>query len=414
MVCLQCTCELEATDHFCPACGAPCHDSLSRGTGRSNDTTARSMGSIQETHCRDAGQSPTGTRPACGSTPGATSADAARVTVLFPAPALPFAVSHTHALSPVVGLPRPCACGAASDRTGHEGICAVCGQLRIVPERDDFYIQLSKHLVVRSHLGLRHWRNEDYGLIAQGEIHGQPATWFVVSDGVSSTALADLASKAACHAALGTMAQQLRQGIQPHTALAVAIDAAQQAVLTVPHVARQDQPEHIRTPPEATIVLCLIQHGLATIGWLGDSRVYLVEQGEWGPTARLLTRDHSYINTLVDRGQMTREQALSSPQAHAITKALGPLAHGEVLEPSFTTCTLENAVCLIGCSDGFWRYAHPQQDDPPIQITRLVQACPEEDALALAHAMITWANQSGGQDNITVAVVFLTKEPCHD
>ncbi len=387
MVCVHCQFELEDSDSFCPACGEPCHSAPQASGGPSggpaNSTAASALGAVSG---------------------GAG---------LFPAPAASASPPVHSSLPEVIGLPRSCSCGAGPDRLGPDRVCTICGQLGIVPERDDFYIKLSDTLAVRSNLGLCHWHNEDYGLIAQAEIYGNTVTWFVVSDGVSSAENPEIASKAACQAVNEVIAQLLCKDPDPQTAIALAIAAAQQAVLKVPYSDQSHKPKNARKqPPEATIVACIVQNGLATIGWLGDSRVYMVEKGHSGFTATMLTSDHSYVNAVVESGQMLLDQALASPDAHAITKSLGPLEPGEVMDPSFTTVKLDKAVCLIGCSDGFWNYAHPQQDQPPTQIAKLVQACPN-DALTLANSMIAFANSGGGQDNLTVAVVLLTKEPCH-
>ena len=160
-------------------------------------------------------------------------------------------------------------------------------------------------------------------------------------------------------------------------------------------------------PPEATIVVALIHKDTANIGWLGDSRVYSIVRGNDGFKASLLTHDHSYVNALVDSGQKTLQEAVKMKECHAITQSLGLVAAGEKIEPSFKELTLTGVVCLVGCSDGFWNYAHPNEYEPPFKIADLYKEVSSHDALEYAESLIAFANNSGGHDNITVAVAMI-------
>ena len=94
-----------------------------------------------------------------------------------------------------------------------------------------------------------------------------------------------------------------------------------------------------------------------------------------------------------------RAEAESSPQAHAITKWLGRDSHDH--EPRVGQLHLTDPGWLLVCSDGLWNYA----SEPAALTARLVANGPANtDPAALALALTDFANSSGGQDNITVAL----------
>ena len=170
-----------------------------------------------------------------------------------------------------------------------------------------------------------------------------------------------------------------------------AISAAHEAACTVPY-----DPDRPKDPPGATLVAAPVRDGLATLGWLGDSRAYWIGLTE----SRLLTHDHSWVNAVVDAGEMPEAEALRAPEAHAITRCLGPL-NGDAPEPTIITLPLTAPGWLLLCSDGLWNYA-PQTE----QVADLVRSAPAgSDALAVCRLLVNYALSQGGRDNITVALL---------
>jgi serine/threonine protein phosphatase PrpC len=102
--------------------------------------------------------------------------------------------------------------------------------------------------------------------------------------------------------------------------------------------------------PLTTIVAALAGCDMVTIGWAGDSRAYLLTG-----TGKLLTRDDSWVNWVVERGDMTEAQAMRSPNAHVIVHCLGD--PDDPPEPHVVTVTLSAGERLLLCSDGLWNYA---------------------------------------------------------
>lgn len=332
---------------------------------------------------------------------------------LFPAPTGPNR-------PPVVGIQSGCECGAPATAIQQDGdgsrICTSCGAKAINPERDDFYIQAADKLLVRSNIGRKHETNQDYGTAGQLTVAGKPVSWWVVSDGISRAEKSEQASQGACTAADDTIRQALASGRKDAQGVVDrAIRAAQKSVLSIPISPETLKPDSPLQPPGATIVVALVMDGTITVGWLGDSRAYLLTKKATGELkaagelkVSLITRDHSYINYLLDVEGKSLAEALATAgkDLHAITRCLGLLERGVDLEPSFVSLPTEGAVCLLGCSDGFWNYAHPQQDQPAEKIVELVNG-KLDDPLQMANDMINFANGSGGVDNITVCLLTL-------
>ena len=289
-----------------------------------------------------------------------------------------------------------CACGAGPDKRDAQGYCAVCG-LRAKPRgRDHLELSISPSFAAVTDKGKRHPRNEDDFAIAERDIEGKTTRIIVVCDGVSTSQYADEASALAAKAAVESLTQAARNGLEPKRALTTAIKAAHDAVCTLPYHANG-----VKDPAGTTIVCAFVQGETATIAWVGDSRAYWVTPNE----AVLLTHDHSWVNDVVDSGEMTEVEALTSKSAHAITQCLGPLNDDErknaAPEPSLVSFALLDACRLIVCTDGFWNYASPAET-----VAALVRETPDADALSLSRRLVGFANSQGGRDNIAVAILM--------
>ncbi len=134
--------------------------------------------------------------------------------------------------------------------------------------------------------------------------------------------------------------------------------------------------------------------GGCQLAHVGDSRAYRLPQGG---RLELLTRDHSMVQDLVDRGVLRPEQARRSLNRNVITRAVG-LA--EDLDPDCLSLELGVGDLLLLCSDGLWDMLEDAQ------IERLLRACrPESEALqACADQLLAAANAAGGMDNVSVVL----------
>jgi serine/threonine protein phosphatase PrpC len=289
-----------------------------------------------------------------------------------------------------------CRCGAGPEDVDEQGYCTACGIYRARLLRDHHEEVLSSCCAAVTDRGVRHPHNEDDMSLGMETIRGCTAWILVVCDGLSSAQYADNASAIAAVTARDTLATFARgDGSDPVLAMNDAIHAAQRAVCAIDysHTAKRD-------PPETTIVAALVRDGVATIGWVGDSRAYWISADR----SVQLTRDHSWVNETVDAGEMSEEEALRSSNAHVITRCLGRAGDDEheEIEPSLTTFAIPTDSALLLCSDGLWNYAPAPED-----LARLVRGCtPDADAFTIANSLVEFAREAGGHDNITAALLL--------
>jgi PPM family protein phosphatase len=137
-----------------------------------------------------------------------------------------------------------------------------------------------------------------------------------------------------------------------------------------------------------TMTVALLEDGRVRIGHVGDSRAYLLRDGELSQ----LTDDHSLVGELVRSGKLAPEDAETHPQRSVITRVLG--TDPEVDVDTITIETRSGDLFLL-CSDGL--YSMVGND----RILELVERN-RRDLDAAAKALIAAANRGGGDDNITV------------
>lgn len=140
-----------------------------------------------------------------------------------------------------------------------------------------------------------------------------------------------------------------------------------------------------------TLIAALIDGGHFTICHIGDSRVYTFTEQD----AVQITRDHSYVNVLVDHGEISEEEAEHHPRRNVITKAVGTERH---VEPTFYTFEVPAHTYILLCSDGL----SDKCSIAEIQAILLLEKTLEEKGRML----VQLANDSGGEDNISLALLY--------
>jgi PPM family protein phosphatase len=210
------------------------------------------------------------------------------------------------------------------------------------------------------------------------------APLFVVADGMGGAQAGEVASGIA----IETFEEELPGGDTAEQRLA---ERVQEANRRIYELSRSDR-EHAGMG--TTLTAAYLEPEDVAIAHVGDSRAYLLRDGE----LRRLTRDHSLVDELLQRGKLTEEQAAEHPQRSIITRALGPEAEVEVDTWSYPARAGD--VFLL-CSDGLTSMVH----DKDVQAILV-------DAPTLSRAgdeLIAAANAAGGRDNITV-VLFRVEE----
>ena len=139
-----------------------------------------------------------------------------------------------------------------------------------------------------------------------------------------------------------------------------------------------------------TAVVALVLGDTAYIAHVGDSRAYLIKNG----SVLQLTRDHSVVQTLIERGHLTPDEAKTHPERNVITRAIGIT---ESLESDFTEVPISNSVLLVS-TDGVTNV---------INEDALVKMVAEKTLEQLPKSIIDLANELDSGDNVTACVMAL-------
>ena len=274
----------------------------------------------------------------------------------------------------------------ATQITG-DGYCESCGH-KAPAGRDHIELDLGM-LAGVTDKGLRHTRNEDAMALATAELAGGPVALAVVCDGVSSSRRPDEASLAAVQAAIRVLLAGVREGADLAETSRSAVDAAQQALTGLDEPGPGD-------PPSATFVSAVMTGEAVTLCWLGDSRGYWLGTGP-GAVAERLTTDDSLAGEMVAAGLVSEDDAMALPGAHVVTGWVGADAAGT--EPHVATFSPPGQGVLLLCSDGLWNYR-----PGAAELAELALPGALTDPLGTARALVGFALEAGGMDNITVVL----------
>ncbi|WP_228454976.1 PP2C family protein-serine/threonine phosphatase, partial [Streptomyces alkaliphilus] len=278
------------------------------------------------------------------------------------------------------------------------GRCDECGWSR--PTDRDHVERAVCGVAGVSDQGLRHHRNEDaFRVSATALPNGTPVAIAVVCDGVSSSSRPHEASAVAAGVADEVLLSALPRGVPGREAMHEALLTAARAVNEL----AEREPEPIgRNAPACTIVGAVSVGGELIVGWVGDSRAYWVPMdGEGRPTR--LTEDDSWAAQMVRAGLLGEEEAMADRRAHAITAWLG--ADNPRVEPHTATFAPDRPGVVVVCTDGLWNYA-----DAADRMATVVPPQTRTAPLTGARQLVRYALDSGGHDNVTVAVIPLPLE----
>ena len=139
-----------------------------------------------------------------------------------------------------------------------------------------------------------------------------------------------------------------------------------------------------------TTVLCYIRENTAYFVNVGDSRAYLIRDGR----SYQVTEDHSFVQTMIREGHLTKEEAEKRADKNMITRAIGG---EEEVHPDFFTLDLFQRDTIILCTDGL----HGEVDDDTM--TEIVSSASSMHELATE--LVDKANEAGGRDNISVVCI---------
>jgi PPM family protein phosphatase len=173
-------------------------------------------------------------------------------------------------------------------------------------------------------IGSRHEVNED----SVG--HDSESRLWLIADGMGGHAAGDIAS--------AIVRDRVQQRVVAGSDLAEAVNAAH---LAVTEAAKEDSR---RQGMGSTVVAVRLGNGAAEVAWVGDSRAYLIRDGKM----RMLTHDHTLVQWLLDRGDITPEEAIHYPNRNILVRTIG-IEHPVVDE---ARVGIKQHDQLLLCSDG--------------------------------------------------------------
>jgi serine/threonine protein phosphatase PrpC len=239
------------------------------------------------------------------------------------------------------------------------------------------------HAATAIHRGDRQYQQDQVQLMPHKRVQG--CVMGVVADGMGGKSGG---RKAADQVML--MAQQIFERFVPHREDAV--EALQQLVLESHLMIKLTAVTSEEEPHSTVAAFMLMPNRECHVVHAGDSRVYHFRGSEMA----WRSLDHSYVQKLVDEGQITEAEANTHPQGNLLTGCLGSPA-----DPPLTCQRLAELAAgdsVIACSDGLWHYFTPRE------MGAIVHTLPPREA---AEMLITKARQRarGGGDNLSLALI---------
>lgn len=242
------------------------------------------------------------------------------------------------------------------------------------------------------------WGMTDVGLVRRENqdaygVHTDPETGFTVSvvcDGMGGPGGGKLASQLAVETFLAVCRDRLRGDMSARNVQTVAESAVQEANTVIYRRACSDRLWGMGT----TLVSAIAWDRQVLVSNVGDSRAY------WIPAAggiSRITKDHSFVERLVERGDITAEEARIHPNRNLITRALGPDANTDLLSDSYLV-RLEPGDYLLLCTDGLVGTA------TDLEMEREVLRGDNDTCLA---RLLKIAKAQGAPDNVTAVLLRL-------
>lgn len=240
-------------------------------------------------------------------------------------------------------------------------------------------------LFAKSDIGLLRSENQDR--VWTGALGDNEAVAVILCDGMGG----EKAGSCASQMTVEFMAERIQKGFRANinrnfirNLLITSITAANSLVYDR---ARSDESKH---GMGTTCVAAVIYNQRAYIINVGDSRAYHI----FDDNMQQITKDHTYIRRLIERGEITEEAAKTHPERNKITRAVGA---ERTITPDYFELDLEEGHILLFCSDGLSSYG----DDG--EIAEIVVNNPISKGCDL---LIDYALRNGGRDNVTVALAL--------
>ena len=224
---------------------------------------------------------------------------------------------------------------------------------------------------------------------------GALGTLIIVADGIGGFNAGEVASDIAIRSATDTFTSEAaEQALQSETKQT---ELLRQVIANANEAINQHIIEDFHTVGMGTtIVMAWILPQCSHIAWCGDSRCYLYTPEDG---LQAVTQDHSYVQQLVDKGEITPEEALTHPDGNIITRALGDVDCPS--EPEIITIPTHANCTFLLCTDGLCGYI------PNATIEHVLHSH-HQHPQQCRDALLQLALDAGGYDNIAIAVAYLS------
>ena len=242
------------------------------------------------------------------------------------------------------------------------------------------------NIYAKTDIGLKRQTNQDsfdFGKI------GDNCVWAVVCDGMGGSNAGNVASSKT----VGLLSKSFSDNLSPKISgdnlenfLKNSIASANAAVFDAATSSEE------LTGMGTTVVAMVVLNNVAYLAHAGDSRAYILSNGE----LKQITTDHSIVQTMVDSGQITEEEAKTSPHKNIITRAVG--VKNDILV-DFNTVDLKSGDKLLICTDGLTNCVDDEE------IAKIISN--DVNAKEITEKLISAANENGGIDNITATVIII-------
>jgi protein phosphatase len=250
--------------------------------------------------------------------------------------------------------------------------------------------------------GLTRDHNEDFlgHVLPSSPAQVQSQGWlFALADGVGGQERGEIASRLAVETVQAGF-RKVPKGIMHVSLLPRLVQEANHAIVDQGHAAPHHSDARYSDPGGAilpggsqmatTLVLCALRFDSAVVSHVGDSRCYLIRNGNLTP----LTHDHTMVDEQVRLGLISKTEAASAVNRHILTRSLG----SELFVAADTiTVNIMPGDLLLLCSDGLHGYV---SDDA---IQQIVASAPNLDQATAA--LVAAANAAGGYDNVSVQLI---------
>ncbi len=228
-------------------------------------------------------------------------------------------------------------------------------------------------------------RSSNQDSYAAGEL-SEGTVWAVVCDGMGGANGGNIASANAVKIISEYISSSYHEGMNSNS-----IKTLLQSSICGANVRLFDMSRTIESLKGmgTTVVAVIIANGIAHIAHAGDSRAYILREGKLNQ----ITKDHSIVQSMLDKGQITQEEAEKHPSKNLITRALG-ISDDVTIDYNEINFTADDS--MLVCTDGLTNY---------VSIEEIETLLSNHNFHEYPQVLIDTANKNGGGDNITIVLL---------